>query len=1018
MKKIVSLLLCLALVAVLLPPQAGFASEQPQEVGISAPLTQQMPSEEAAEGAPSGYRPSDTVSRARRDDPVGSIDWSFEDGVLTVTGTGVIADYSTTQLPPWRDERYDATSIVIGEGITAVGAQAFAEFYKVTSVTLPSTLRRIGSGAFYRLSSLARVTLPDGLERIESGAFCYAGLTELRLPDSLTVLEEFAFQNTKLVHVDFPRQLVFDVNIFLYCPALTGIDFPQGHNDCISSDGIVFSAAGKTLLLYPAGRSDEAYTVPESVSAVGPYAFTYAQALRSVCFPAQLREIGEYAFYRAQITEAALPEGLETMGDGAFRESRLQALVLPDGLTYVPYWGFSYCNELTSVTLGSGIRYIYMSAFRSCRKLKTVSFSDSGALRVIWGAAFMECTSLERIALPEGLRYLLASVFDSCGALSSVQLPSTLELIGGYAFYECARLSALTLPENLTEIGVKAFSGTSALAQINYPDSLRKVSRSAFEASAAPALPSDFTLDFGGDYYRCPQLSLRGTQSYGEANEVLRLVNEARAEAGVTPLSYDEQLSKFAMLRAAEIAVLFSHDRPTGVGVLSSVDFAYGENIAMGPSAASGAMNLWMNSAGHRANILTSGYTEIGIGCFRAENGATYWVQVFGIEEPGGTPRTGEVTLTQNVLFYPEASYQDTSLNGKGEDYFAGDTLFTPYYTLNMEPELKLAEKADKRLFGIVKSCDGTNVSVLNDQILRYEIADPAVLQARFEQGALTLTGRSAGQTDLTVRFGSSEAICHVTVASQGETHEHRYWAIIHNATCTDAGYIDYTCSVEGCGSHYTEILPPLGHNFVNGVCTRCGATDGQSDKPCDGGATCPSKPYKDVNTRAWYHESIDFAIRGKLMNGIASDRFDPEGSMTRAMLVTVLWRYAGSPKEGTNRFTDVASGQWYTEAVAWAAANGVVNGVGNNRFDPEGKITREQMAAILYRYAKQPQTSGSLSSFPDASRVSGYATDAMRWTVEQKIIGGSDGRLDPQGNATRAQVAAILMRFIKNVAQ
>ena len=105
MKKIVSLLLCLALVAVLLPPQAGFASEQPQEVGISAPLTQQMPSEEAAEGAPSGYRPSDTVSRARRDDPVGSIDWSFEDGVLTVTGTGAIADYSTTQLPPWRDER-------------------------------------------------------------------------------------------------------------------------------------------------------------------------------------------------------------------------------------------------------------------------------------------------------------------------------------------------------------------------------------------------------------------------------------------------------------------------------------------------------------------------------------------------------------------------------------------------------------------------------------------------------------------------------------------------------------------------------------------------------------------------------------------------------------------------------------------------------------------------------------------------------------------------------------------------
>ena len=143
---------------------------------------------------------------------------------------------------------------------------------------------------------------------------------------------------------------------------------------------------------------------------------------------------------------------------------------------------------------------------------------------------------------------------------------------------------------------------------------------------------------------------------------------------------------------------------------------------------------------------------------------------------------------------------------------------------------------------------------------------------------------------------------------------------------------------------------------------------------------------------------------------------------MTRAMLVTVLWRLDGKPApKSANSFADVPGGQWYTEPVAWAAENGIVNGVGDNKFDPEGNITREQMATILYRYCngKGIDTSkqGSLSGFPDAGKVSSYATTALQWTVAEGIIGGSDGKLLPQGNATRAQAATILMRFIENIA-
>ena len=172
---------------------------------------------------------------------------------------------------------------------------------------------------------------------------------------------------------------------------------------------------------------------------------------------------------------------------------------------------------------------------------------------------------------------------------------------------------------------------------------------------------------------------------------------------------------------------------------------------------------------------------------------------------------------------------------------------------------------------------------------------------------------------------------------------------------------------------------------------------------------------------KAWYYDAVEYAVKNGLMNGVGKDKFEPEETMTRAMLVTVLWRYEDEPAAPANTFSDVKAGTWYSDAVSWASANGVVNGVGNNKFDPEGNITREQMATILYRYCadKGIDTSkqGSLSGFPDAGKVSSYAKTALQWTVAEGIIGGSDGKLLPQGNATRAQVATILMRFIENIA-
>ena len=191
--------------------------------------------------------------------------------------------------------------------------------------------------------------------------------------------------------------------------------------------------------------------------------------------------------------------------------------------------------------------------------------------------------------------------------------------------------------------------------------------------------------------------------------------------------------------------------------------------------------------------------------------------------------------------------------------------------------------------------------------------------------------------------------------------------------------------------------------------------------KPCDGGKDCPSYAFKDVNYGDWYHEAVDFAVTKGLFNGMSETTFEPNTAMSRAMLVTVLWRYEGEKKAGANIFTDVPDGQWYTDAVAWAAVNGIVGGVGDGKFDPNGNITREQMAAILYRYSESKgfdtSKTGDLNTFPDAAKLSDWAKTAYSWAVGEGLITGNDGKLDPQGNATRAQVATILMRFINKIA-
>ena len=190
------------------------------------------------------------------------------------------------------------------------------------------------------------------------------------------------------------------------------------------------------------------------------------------------------------------------------------------------------------------------------------------------------------------------------------------------------------------------------------------------------------------------------------------------------------------------------------------------------------------------------------------------------------------------------------------------------------------------------------------------------------------------------------------------------------------------------------------------------------TQKPCNGGADCPSRGFTDLGSvGTWYHEAVDYVLRNGLMGGYGSGTFGPNNNLTRAQFAQILFNKEGRPVVNyLLQYGDVATGAWYTEAVRWATSRDIVGGYGNGMFGPNDNITREQLAVMLWRYAGSPAATDKELHFTDADKASGYALEALRWAVENGILNGyGDGRLGPQGQATRAQVAQMLKNYLES---
>ena len=274
---------------------------------------------------------------------------------------------------------------------------------------------------------------------------------------------------------------------------------------------------------------------------------------------------------------------------------------------------------------------------------------------------------------------------------------------------------------------------------------------------------------------------------------------------------------------------------------------------------------------------------------------------------------------------------------------------------------------------------------------------------------------------------------------NRATAHEHSYTAVVTDPTCTAKGYTTHTCA---CGDSYVDTyVDALGHAWDNGTvtkqptatetgiktytCTRCSATKTETIPA----GSCPSAGFTDVPGEGnWAHAGIDYCVASGLMSGVGGNLFAPKMTTTRAQIVQILYNLEGEPKvSGTMPFTDLTQ-NWYKDAVLWAYQTGVVSGTSATTFAPDLPVTREQIAVILMEYAEKvlgvtrTWTPADLSVYPDAGSVSDWAKDALADAVTLGLISGAsnDGQtlLEPQGSATREQVATILMAFCKNVKQ
>ena len=669
-------------------------------------------------------------------------------------------------------------------------------------------------------------------------------------------------------------------------------------------------------------------------------------------------------------------------------EGELKKVVIKDGVTNVSNYALFFLPAATQITLPESVTSIGRYGIALCAKLKGISLPKAVTGIGDFGLAGNNFTS---ISLPDGLQTLGRGAFDACASLSGMTLPAAITAVPDKCFNDCTKLLTVDYKGEVTAIGERAFEGCKSLTKAPIPAAVTALGNSAFNSCIAL---TDVTLP-----------------------------------AGVTavPDACFQGCTALADMKLPGTVTSVGHNAFTGCTALGDVR-CYGAPPTVQPGGAA--------EHSFEPGIVTIHYNPDPVYGWTLDTDGTW--QGYKVSSKGACLHTGYGT-TENTV--PATCGADGHIDTVCAN--CGDVIATKVIpatgahtwdngTVTTEPT---ETTPGVRTFTCAV-CSQTKTEVIPATGAHTFVFTKNVAPSCTEAGYDLYTCRDCGASE---QRNVKPALGHKWDSGTVTTEP----------TETDPGTMTYTCTV--CGQTKTEVIPATGphtHVWDEGTvtvaptettpgirtytCTVCGKTRTEiipatGSAVCPGGAACPSFRFRDVPAPSnWAHEGIDYCVRHGLMSGFDATTFSPDTVSTRAQIVMILYNLSGDTTDYSKYyvpFTDVKPGTWYYNAVVWGYDKDIVSGMTPTTFAPDGLITREQMAVLLYGYTEKyaPAYLGgaaSLNGFPDAASVSNWAYAAMSWAVGNGLISGiaSNGAdyLAPSGGATRAPIAAIMMRYCR----